>query len=518
MKTIRYIVAIIAGFSFASDAFAFRDHALLSYYVFSEERNNDESSALRKPVTVESLDKFLESVSKDPTQYLNLQKCFEVIENYSKSKIPGYRPLPNKLKLPFNSATLTKSGFIDAIRVNSSVTGDPYVRSFLQKIDKLPEYKEFSEVSLQNLDVGVYYDDKVEDLPNFAQIPAFDVLCTACDEPDYSQDLNLWQKSPTDSDKYGFGMQPFSAPGPDYLTKTQFHLGFFHESWLMNKVGSSFMQSYIEYRIKQFTTLSAFAFQNNHDYWGWRFLGWGMHYVQDLCQPYHTTIMPGASTAKLAFAGILYKIGISSVAEGYGMLSGKAHSGIELYVYGLLNFGLKASSLNKNASSSKTIDLALKPAKFDCCGHQKNPNSNDVIIRGNECEIRDVLNKLLPSLKNPKKREMPNITLEDYPRKVISADSHALSSDLAAVLQSPTLPADYYSTKAPKSFGDLDKEALYIKNFNNNNCNKVVGKIFENITIYSRFFMKSIVDKNLSIEPKKSSLYFAEDLLYLAKK
>jgi hypothetical protein len=30
--------------------------------------------------------------------------------------------------------------------------------------------------------------------------------------------------------------------------------------------------------------------------------------------------------------------------------------------------------------------------------------------------------------------------------------------------------------------------------------------------------MKSIVDKNLSIEPKKSSLYFAEDLLYLAKK
>ncbi len=46
-----------------------------------------------------------------------------------------------------------------------------------------------------------------------------------------------------------------------------------------------------------YKALSEYAFRTGHDYWGWRFMGWGMHYVGDMSQPYHATLQPGVSTA-----------------------------------------------------------------------------------------------------------------------------------------------------------------------------------------------------------------------------
>lgn len=515
MNIIRFLIIIIAVISFSGNIFAFRDHALLAYYVFSDARNCEEFSTLNNSVSVQSMEKFLEAVSQDPKQYEELKSCFEEIEKFSKEKIPGYQPVPDSLKLTGNKNSLTKSRFLDALRINSAVIVDPCVRSFLLKVDAISDFgKEFSAASQQTAlgDIGIGYDDKVKSLTNNEPISAFAVLCTACDEPDYGYDQLLFQKSPTDSDEYDFGIQPFAATNNPSSTQAPFHMGFFHEAWILNKLAPSFMQSYVEYRVKQYTELSKFAFKNGHDYWGWRFLGWSLHYVQDLCQPYHSTLMPGTSTVKLVFAGLLSTLGMSYLQDRYTNLASNLHCGFELYVYGLLNFGLNPCLLSdkEKTDNSKTLSLTLKPSKCSCRGHQ-NPNSNDIVVTGDECKIREVLEKLIPTLKNPEKCVMPKIALEDYPRKEISLNSKLLANDLASVLQEPVLPKDFYLTSGTKSWDELNKDPLNINNFNNDNCNKVVKKIFGNIATYSRFFAKSI--RGSAAEPKKISEILATELL-----
>jgi enoyl-CoA hydratase/carnithine racemase len=45
--------------------------------------------------------------------------------------------------------------------------------------------------------------------------------------------------------------------------------------------------------------LARLAFATGHSYWGYRFLGWGLHHVQDLTQPYHAKPLPGVDLANL---------------------------------------------------------------------------------------------------------------------------------------------------------------------------------------------------------------------------
>jgi hypothetical protein len=45
-------------------------------------------------------------------------------------------------------------------------------------------------------------------------------------------------------------------------------------------------------RIELFVRLSSLAFATEHPYWGWRFLAWSLHYLQDLTQPYHAKAVP----------------------------------------------------------------------------------------------------------------------------------------------------------------------------------------------------------------------------------
>jgi enoyl-CoA hydratase/carnithine racemase len=45
--------------------------------------------------------------------------------------------------------------------------------------------------------------------------------------------------------------------------------------------------------------LARLAFASGHSYWGYRFLGWGLHHVQDLTQPYHAKPLPGVELASL---------------------------------------------------------------------------------------------------------------------------------------------------------------------------------------------------------------------------
>lgn len=137
-------------------------------------------------------------------------------------------------------------------------------------------------------------------------VTALTVLATACDEPDFGLDLFVWEDSPSDWGKqYGFGAQPYGNPLLAHTAQTSLHTAFMHEGRLVSAGVFSLKRSLLQVRAHQYATLSSLAFRTGHAYWGWRFAGMALHYLQDLTQPYNASLAPGESASRLLSARAL---------------------------------------------------------------------------------------------------------------------------------------------------------------------------------------------------------------------
>jgi hypothetical protein len=126
------------------------------------------------------------------------------------------------------------------------------------------------------------------------------VLASAADEPDYGHDINLFSDNPGNVGAlYGFGPQPFGDARFQYSSQAPFHMGFFHESAVVYAAAGFLERSWPDWRAYQYMGLARLAFASGHPYWGYRFLGWGLHHIQDLTQPYHAKPLPGVDLASL---------------------------------------------------------------------------------------------------------------------------------------------------------------------------------------------------------------------------
>ena len=123
----------------------------------------------------------------------------------------------------------------------------------------------------------------------------------------------------------GFGEQPFGDKRFEYSSQAPFHMGFYHEASIVYAAGGFIKRTLPEYRMNQFLTLARFAFKTGHPYWGYRFAGWGLHFVQDLTQPYHTTLLPGVGTTRMLWINIISKIGLDGSKNA--MIKRVGHTG-----------------------------------------------------------------------------------------------------------------------------------------------------------------------------------------------
>ena len=163
------------------------------------------------------------------------------------------------------------------------------------------------------------------------------VLASASDEPDYGLDINLWDDSPSDWGKvYGFGTLPFGNPALSYSTQAPFHMGFMHESRVLYAAAPFLKRTFPRLRAYQYATLASLAFRTDHAYWGWRFAGLALHYVQDLTQPYHASLAPGESTVKLLGANALAMAGMTGMKDNLVVLLSNRHLALEKYQSELL--------------------------------------------------------------------------------------------------------------------------------------------------------------------------------------
>lgn len=337
------VLTVLVNFSFTVKAWS--EHPLLAYPVL----NSIPDLVSKEPVNAISLLAFLQKEEK------GLEKFLNEYEDWARQNIPNYSPLPDALRFRYSgdSNDLIKR-FLYAIRLNPNAKLRLYLH--LLPHEKVGESTVLSPNELTTLsDVSAMLNTNYIEVIEGQLVPPLSVLCTANDEPDYGFDLGLFENNNTDYGKlYGFGKQPFGDPNLEYGSQAPFHMGFYHEASIVYIFGSFLKKTNPEYRISLFKKLSEYAFASGNDYWGWRFMGWGMHYLGDLSMPYHTAPLPGVSPLKMIWINIKAMLGFPKSKDNAVQIVSNRHSVLEQFQW------LVTKSAYLNNPDSNLVIMALK--------------------------------------------------------------------------------------------------------------------------------------------------------------
>jgi hypothetical protein len=320
MTPVKSALLAVCGMLLSNYSLAWANHTLISQGMLE----SIPEVAQAKHVKVESLESFLLANEDQLVDFLAQE------DKWMSQHLFHYDPLPSTLafKATGNPEDI-RERFSHAIRINPNTPLNLYLQ--------LTPGRDVSGKSmLKASEITVYEDNRYLDNINIIKLQAgqrvapLDVVVSANDEPDHGLDIGLYTDSKTAHGKiYGFGQQPFGNPNLEYGTQAPFHMGFYHESDMMFAAGGFLKRTYPEYRIQQFKRLSQFAFTQGHAYWGWRFMGLGLHYVGDFSNPYHVTPVPGNSTASTIWVGLLNIIGITGPQTDAVQIVSNRHTAIE---------------------------------------------------------------------------------------------------------------------------------------------------------------------------------------------
>ncbi len=253
-------------------------------------------------------------------------------EIWSKQHLPNYKACPKEIQF---AATGNREDirlrFLTAIRINPNAKIPLYLHL-------LPHDNADGKMAADPREITTLMDISTMQQSRYIWITAgdmanpLDVLVSATDEPDYGFDLGLFEDNQTAyGKKYGFGNQPFGNPNLEYSSQAPFHMGFYHEKRILYTFGPFLKENYIDYRIFLYKALSEFAFANQQPYWGWRFLGWGMHYVGDVSMPYHMKPLPGVSALRMIWINLKAMMGKPRARDHAVQLVSNRHTIFEDY-------------------------------------------------------------------------------------------------------------------------------------------------------------------------------------------
>ena len=261
-----------------------------------------------------------------------LQALLEEQERWARAQLPYYSPRPDALafraEAPEGAAPATVR-FLQALRVNPQSR----LPLFLQLRPGSSEQGTLAWERVTTLRSGAgAREHRFRALMSGEEVNALEVVASASAEPDYGLDLGLWDDNHGDAATgFGFGRQPFGNPAVDYSGQAPFHMGFYHEARIVFAAAGFLKRTYPEHRIQQFLSLARLAFATGHGYWGWRFTGWALHYVQDLTQPYHSRVLPGVGTLRMLAVNALDLVGASGPKNDAITLVTNRHTAVENY-------------------------------------------------------------------------------------------------------------------------------------------------------------------------------------------
>lgn len=305
-----------------SGAFAWTDHSLISYTALSV------MPELKEQVQAETLESFL---TKEEAQ---LAKVLDSEEQWALVNVPTYPGRPAAFRFETGKGGDIAVRFLRAIRANPTIGSALYVQTIPGTDLHGKQTLSWDKISILKRNHVMIPFTALQPGQN---VSALEVVATACDEPDYGLDIRLFEDNDTDFGKeYAFGKQPFGNPSLEYSSQAPFHMGFYHEAWIAYAAAPFLKRTYPEFRVHLFLALSRLAFETGHKYWGYRFAGIGLHYVQDLTQPYHTMVFPGRSTFSMLLINFLDIIGFHGPKTRAIEHVSNTHILIEKYEYQLL--------------------------------------------------------------------------------------------------------------------------------------------------------------------------------------
>ena len=324
MRRLRFLAVVVAALVLAPQtAWCWSNHGLLTYWAFKE----TPEVAAAPDVTAEPLDAFLRDQEQAVAELLAAQ------EIWARANVPTYPPRPDELAFkpdPSRDAATRQRAFSEALRIAADTRFALFAQALPGFSAEAARHMRFSEVS--TLREPAFSMMRFYRLEPGEKVSALTVLASSADEPDFGVDINCWEDSPSEWGKrYRLGKLPFGNPALDFNTQAPFHMGFYHQSWLIYRAAPFVARTYPALRVHQFMGLSRLAFRTGHAYWGWRFAALAMHYVQDLTQPYHASLLPGVSTARMIAINSLDMLGWHGPKNAMIVLVSNRHLALERY-------------------------------------------------------------------------------------------------------------------------------------------------------------------------------------------
>lgn len=334
----------------ASQAVAWGDHRFPSYRTF----DRMPEVARAAPVKAEPLADFLKA------EEVAIEALLAKQEVWAAARLDHYPALPAALAFkadPSRSDAARKSAFLMALRMAPDARMALYFQPDPRKPRPAGPPMPHSEANTLPMSAGVafsYFPLKAGEL-----VDPLTVLATATEEPDAGLDINLWEDSPTDWGKsMGLGKQPFGNPSLPYSSQAPFHMGFYHESKIIYAAAEFVKRTFPLWRHQQLSQLSILAFRSGHPYWGWRFAGMALHYLQDLSQPFHASLSPGNNPLKLVGINVLAMAGLPKWKEDMVILLSNRHLVLEYFQAGWM---LQNAVLQRDTA----VELALRSMDRD---------------------------------------------------------------------------------------------------------------------------------------------------------
>ncbi len=332
----------------ATNAMAWGDHRLPSYRALERMPEVAQSA----PAKVESLPEFLRA------QAPAIEKLLAQQEVWAAANLDFYPALPGALTFKANPSLddeARKKAFSMALRVAPNYPFALYFQPDPRQPRPAGTPLAHGSVNTLPMSAGVAFS--YFPLQPKQSIAALSVLATASEEPDNGMDINLWADSPSEWGKLmGFGAQPFGNPSLPYSTQAPFHMGFYHESPVVYQAAGFVKRTFPLLRQHQFATLSVLAFRTGHPYWGWRFAGIALHYLQDLSQPFHASLSPGDGVAKMIGINVLAMAGLPKWKDELVILLSNRHLALESY---------QATSMRRNAVLQRDSSLEISLRAMD---------------------------------------------------------------------------------------------------------------------------------------------------------
>ena len=435
------LAAALAGA--AGPAVAWSDHTLAAWPALEVMPEIKAAPAIK----VETLDAFLAAEAR------GLEPLLQREEAWARAHVPLYPPRPDALAFRSGGTPAElRQRFVAALRINPEMKLNLYIQARPGEDVSGKATLPWTEVTTLRR-ANTAQESVFLRLRAGKRVALLDVVATATSEPDYGMDIGLWENNGTAYGKaYGFGKQPFGNPALEFASQAPFHMGFFHEAPIVYKAAGFLRRTYPEYRIHLWTTLAAYALQTGHPYWGWRFAGWALHYIEDLTQPYHTTVLPGVGVPRLLWINTVDLLGWHRPKKEAITLVSNRHLALENYEY----HRLRSAYIRHDA--------------------------DDALIRALEDTSTDAGRASFA---------------DDTARNVISSESHALAAATDAVLER-SLPPKYVSD--PKYVVGETEPGLDVYAIVNQSppaareaMTVMVAGLLRNFGAYSRAFVRSLL-------------------------